>query len=170
MFITNSNICVNSTNNNFHNYFLFDMHLVLNYMNIQLIYYYVFSAISAAKQACFQQLMKQYKTSLKLLEWDSAFDENNKSDIFKDSTILMNVNSNFNCSTLLSDYKSIKINVSDISKLIYNSIVAQYNNWLTDMKIDFDRDFARFSISYQKIILILIILNEQLKIILNSIA
>ena len=38
------------------------------------------------------------------------------------------------------------------------------------MKIDFDRDSARFSINHQKIILISIILNKQLKIMFNSAA
>ncbi len=68
MFIANSNAHVNSTDNNLHNYLLFDMHLVLNYTNNQLIYYYISDTISAAEQDCFQQLMKQHKTFLELLE------------------------------------------------------------------------------------------------------
>ena len=63
----NLNTHVNSINNNSHDYFSFDMHLVSNYMNNQLIYYYIFNAIFAAEQACFQQLMKQCKTSLELI-------------------------------------------------------------------------------------------------------
>ena len=63
----NSNTHVNSTNNNSCDYFSFDMHLVPNYMNNQLIYYYIFDTISAAEQACFQQLMKQHKTFLELI-------------------------------------------------------------------------------------------------------
>ena len=94
---------------------------------------------------------------------------NNKSHIFKESVISVIENSNSDCSVLLSNYKSIKINVLNISKLTYNSMIAQYNNWLTNVKTDFDRDLARFSISHQKIILISITLNKQLKIILNSI-
>ena len=77
-------------------------------------------------------------------------------------------NSNSDCSAFLPDYKSIKINVSDISKLMYNSTITQYNNWLADVKTDFDEDSARFSISHQKIILISIIFDEQLKTMLNS--
>ena len=50
----NSNICVNSINDNSHDYFSFDMYLVLNYTNNQLIYYYISDTISAAEQACFQ--------------------------------------------------------------------------------------------------------------------
>ena len=54
MSTANLNICVNSINNNLHNYLSFDMHLVLNYTNNQLIYYYISDAISAAEQAHFQ--------------------------------------------------------------------------------------------------------------------
>ena len=68
MSTANLNTCVNSINNNLHDYFSFDMHLVLNYMNNQLIYYYISDAISAAEQACFQQLMKQHKTFLELIK------------------------------------------------------------------------------------------------------
>lgn len=165
---TNLNIHVNSTDDNSHDYLSFNMHLVLNYMNNQLIYYYIFNTISAVKQTHFQQLMKQCKTFLELLEWNNASDKNNKfSTSEKNSTIL--INSDFDCSALLSDHKSIKINSSDILKLTYNSMIAQYNNWLVDVKTDFDRDSARFSISYQKIILISITLDKQLKIMFNSV-
>jgi len=50
---TNSNACVNSTDNNSHDYFSFNMSLMLSYINSQLIYYFIFNAISAAKQAQF---------------------------------------------------------------------------------------------------------------------
>ena len=64
----NLNICMNSTDDNSHDYFSFNMCLVSNYMNNQLIYYYISDTISAAEQAHFQQLMKQHKTSLEMLE------------------------------------------------------------------------------------------------------
>ena len=67
MSTVNSNIHVNSTDDNLCDYFSFNMHLVLNYMNNQLIYYYISDVISAAEQAHFQQLMKQCKTSLELI-------------------------------------------------------------------------------------------------------
>ena len=54
VFTVNSNICVNSTDDNLCDYFSFNMHLVSNYINNQFIYYYIFSIISAAEQACFQ--------------------------------------------------------------------------------------------------------------------
>ena len=93
-------------------------------------------------------------------------DESNISEEFIISVI---ENSDFDCSTLLSDYKSIKINASDILKLTYNSMIIQYNNWFADVKTDFDENSARFFINHQKIILISIIFDEQLKIILNSV-
>ena len=49
----NLNTHVDPINNNLRGYFSFDMRLVLNYMNNQLIYYYIFSAILAAEQAHF---------------------------------------------------------------------------------------------------------------------
>ena len=154
----NSNTCVNSINDNLHDYFSFNMCLVSNYTNNQLIYYYISSTIPAAEQAHFQQLMKQCKTFLELIRWNSTSD--NKSSTLEESVTSVIENSNSDCSALLSDYKSIKINMSDILKLMYNSMIAQYNNWLTNVKTDFDRDSARFSINHQKIILISIILNK----------
>ena len=68
MSTANLNAHVDSINDNSHDYFSFDMCLVSNYMNNQLIYYFIFDTISAAEQACFQQLMKQHKTSLELLK------------------------------------------------------------------------------------------------------
>jgi len=64
----NLNIYVNFTGNNSCDYFSFNMSLMLSYTNNQLIYYFISDAISAAEQACFQQLMKQCKISLELLK------------------------------------------------------------------------------------------------------
>src|SRR5436190_3861367 len=94
---------------------------------------------------------------------------NNKFDIFEEFVTSAIENSNSDCFAFLSNYKSIKINMSDISKLMYNSTITQYNNQLADVKIDFDEDSVRFSINCQKIILISIIFNKQLKTIFNNI-
>jgi len=166
---TNLNACVNSTDDNSCDYFSFNMSLMPSYTNNQLIYYFISDAISAAEQAWFQQLMKQCKILLELLEWDSISDKNNEFNIFQeDFTISVNINSDSDCSASLSDHKNIKINLSDISKLVYNSTVTQYNNWLVNLKTDFDKNSARFFINHVKIILISIILDKQLKIIFNS--
>ena len=77
------------------------------------------------------------------------FDEDKRlRENLKSSHITVNENSNSDCSTVLSDYREIKINSSDILKLAYNSTVAQYNNWLADLKTEFDEDSARFSTSH----------------------
>ena len=54
--------------------------------------------------------------------------DNDKSNTFKKFITSVIENNNFNYSASLSDYKSIKINTSDISKLTYNSTIVQYNN------------------------------------------
>ena len=65
---TRSHVHVTSTNNNLHDYSSFDMHLMFNYMNNQLIYYFITDTILTADQAEFQQLMKKHKNFLQLLE------------------------------------------------------------------------------------------------------
>ena len=67
-FTTKVHTHVISINDNSHDYSSFDMHLVSSYMNNQLIYYFIISTISAADQAEFQQLMKDHKNFLQLLE------------------------------------------------------------------------------------------------------
>jgi hypothetical protein len=166
---TNPNVRVDPTDDNPRGYPPFDMRLVPNYTNNQLTYYYTSGAIPAAEQARFQQLMKQRKTSLELLGWNGASDESDgPSTPEEDSTIP--VNSDSDCPAPLPGHKGIKINPSDIPKLAYNSTVAQYNNWLADVKTGFDGDPARFPTSRQKIILASITLDEQLKTTLNSAA
>ncbi len=125
MSATNSNTHVNSTDDNSHDYLLFNMSLVLSYINSQLIYYFIFSTISAAEQAQFQQLIKQHKISLELLEWDNTSDKNNRFNISQEDFIIFtNINNDSDYSASLSDHKSIKINSSDILKLVYNSIIT----------------------------------------------
>ena len=55
-------------------------------------------------------------------------DDNNESSISEEFITFVIENSDSDYSAFLSNYKSIKINVSDISKLTYNNIIAQYNN------------------------------------------
>ena len=73
---------------------------------------------------------------------------NNESHISEESVTSAIKNSNFNCFASLSDYKNIKINMLNISKLTYNNMIIQYNNLLTNVKTDFDRNSARFFINY----------------------
>ncbi len=64
----NLHVHVKFMSENSHDYSFFDMCLILNYINYQIIYYYIFSIILTAEQAQFQQLMKQHKIFLDLLD------------------------------------------------------------------------------------------------------
>src|SRR5438034_1821841 len=59
--IINSHARVTPTTENPRGYSLFEMSLVSNYTNNQIIYYYVTGAIPAAELSCFHQFMKQQK-------------------------------------------------------------------------------------------------------------
>src|SRR5436190_18006229 len=150
----------------------FDMRLVPNYTNNQITHYYTTRAIPATNQPRFHQLMKQQKTSLNLIGWDSESDDGNNRNSERNNDTLMadnsNSSSNLDCPVPLPNFKGIKISPSDIPKLRYNSTVAQYSNWLVDLKTAFDGDPAKFSTSRQKIILASITLDEQLKTTYNS--
>ena len=124
MSIINLNSCVNSISDNSCDYLLFDMCFLSNYMNNQIIYYFISDAISAAEQAHFQQLMKQHKISLELLEWDDTHSSDEDYDAFIKEETLILTNSNSDYSLLIQDYKNFKINTLNISKLTYNNIIA----------------------------------------------
>ena len=67
--VANPHVHVMPTSENPCGYPPFDMHLVPNYTNNQITYYYTTGAIPAADQARFHQLMKQHKMSLDLMGW-----------------------------------------------------------------------------------------------------
>src|SRR5436190_5457331 len=150
----------------------FDMRLVPNYTNNQITRYYTTGAIPDADQPRFHQLMKQRKTSLDLIGWDGKSDDGNNRNSERNNDTLTADNSDpssdLDCPVPLPNFKGIKISLSDIPKLRYNSTVAQYHNWLVDLKTAFDGDLAKFPTSHQKIILALITLDEQLKTTYNS--
>ena len=73
------------------------------------------------------------------------------------------------CPQTVAHRKGLKFNVSDITRLRYNSNVAQFNNWLADLKSAFDGDSAKFPTNRHKIILASMTMDEQLKTSYNSI-
>ena len=150
----------------------FDMRLVPNYTNKQITHYYTTGAIPAADQTRFHQLMKQRKASLDLIGWDGESDGgNDRGNGGNDDTPTASDSDSTpdsDCPIPLPNSKGIKISLSDIPKLRYNSTVAQYNNWLVDLKTAFDGDPAKFPTSRQTIILASITLDEQLKTTYNS--
>src|SRR5436190_19118143 len=117
--------------------------------------------------------MKQQKTSLNLIGWDNESDDSNNRNSERNNDTLTadnsNSSSNLDCPVPLPNYKGLKISPSDIPKLQYNSTVAQYNNWLVDLKTAFNGDPAKFPTSCQKIILAFIHLDEPLKTTYNSV-
>src|SRR6266516_789936 len=136
----NPNARVDPTDDNPRGYPPFDMRLVPNYTNNQLTYYYATGAIPADDQTRFHQLLKKRKTSLDLLGWNGDSDTQTPVRSTPNdpatSTISNNSDSGIDsdCPAPLPGYKGIKISPSDIPKLRYNSTVAQYNNWLVDLK------------------------------------
>ena len=72
--------------------------------------------------------------------------------------------------TPITGQKGLRFNSSDITKLRYDSNVAQYNNWLIDLKAAFDGDPAKFPTGRHKVILASMTIDEQLKTTYNSAA
>src|SRR6266480_4153122 len=147
--ITNPRARILLTPENPRGYPPFDLRLVPNYTNNQLTHYYATGAISVDDQPRFHQLMKQRKTSLDLLGWNGESDTETigRSTRNDPETPPLNSNSGTDSDypTPLPGYKGIKISPSDIPKLRYNSTVAQYGNWLADLKTAFDGDPAKRS-------------------------
>ena len=84
-------------------------------------------------------------------------------------TLTLNCNNeaNSNCPEPISDHKDIKFHSSNITKLWYDSNIAQFNNQLEDLKVVFYEDPTKYSINYYKIILISMVINKQLKMTYN---
>ena len=59
-----------------------------------------------------------------------------------------------------SGQKSLKFNLSDITRLRYNSTIAQFNNQLEDLKLVFDGDLAKYLTSRYKVILASMTIDE----------
>jgi hypothetical protein len=86
------------------------MRLVPNYTNNQITYYYTTGAIPAAEQARFQQLMKQRRTSLDLLGWDGASDEDERArENPEGSRTAVNESSDSDCPAALPGYRGISM-------------------------------------------------------------
>src|SRR5436190_3906231 len=150
----------------------FDMERVPNYTNNQITYYYTTGAIPAAELTRFHQLMKQRKVSLELIGWDGMSDRASDRADTPENTIppRNRDDSDSDCPAPLSGAVGIKISPSVITQLKYDSTVAQYSNWLADLKTAFDGDPAKFPTSRQKVILASVTLDEQLKTVYNSAA
>ena len=117
--------------------------------------------------------MKQRKTSLDLIRWDGESDGGNEGNGERSNSALTSgsneTSSDSDCPALLPNFKGIKIAPGDITKLRYKSTIAQYNNWLANLKHAFKGDPAKYPTSSQKIILAAMTMDEDLKTTYNSV-
>jgi hypothetical protein len=145
----------------------FDMRSICGFTNNQVIYYLTTGAIPLADQPDFQKAMEHRKKALQIANWDGTSDgERGNNDA--DTVDTEPDTSDSECPTPAPGRKGMKFTPSDITKLCYNSTVAQYENWLFDLKRAFRGDPAKFPTSSEKIILASMTLDGQLKTTYNS--
>ena len=155
------------TPENPHSYPPFDMRSIYGFTNNQVIYYLTTGAIPLADQPAFQKAMEHRKKALQATNWDGAsegeYRENDADTVDTEPN-----SSDSECPTPAPGRRGMKFTPSDITKLCYNSTVAQYENWVFDLKRAFRGDPAKFPTSSEKIILASMTLDEQLKTTYNS--
>ena len=163
-----------------HGYPPFDLHHVPTYTNNQLRYYQTSGALLDVDKTQLKGQLQERKNALELVDWDGNTRENtpNPPSIAtsflspqpsSDSHILSfndDSEADSDCPQTVAHRKGLKFNVSDITRLRY---VAQFNNWLADLRSAFDGDPAKFSTNRHKIILASMTMDEQLKTSYNSI-
>ena len=110
--------------------------------------------------------MEHRKKALQATNWDGASNGGYRND--EADTAEIPESSDSECPTPAPGRKGMKFAFSDITKLRYNSTVAQYENWLFDLKRAFRGDPAKFPTSGEKIILASMTLDKQLKTTFNS--
>lgn len=173
----------NSVVENPHGYPPFDLHRVPTYTNNQLRYYQISGALLNVDKTQLKGQLQERKNALELVDWDGNTRENtpNPPSITtsflspqppSDSHILSfndDSEADSDCPQTVAHRKGLKFNVSDITRLRYNSNVAQFNNWLADLKSAFDGDPAKFPTNRHKIILASMTMDAQLKTSYNSI-
>jgi hypothetical protein len=171
-----SNIRVDPTPENPYGYPPFDVRLIPSYTNKQLRHYQITGATLNADKNEFKNQMKERKTALELVNWDGNTPENTPSRSpspppMHSSRILSykyDSETDSDYPAVPAGHKGIKINPSDITQLRYNSNIAQFNNWLADLRSAFRGDPAKYPTSDQRIILASMTTDEQLKTTFNS--
>jgi len=160
----------------------FDLRLVPTYTNNQLRYYHISGATLDVDQAKFKKKLEERRTALELVNWDGNTPRENTPTSHRHgtpptipSTTIRTLSfehdseADSDCPASIPGQKGLKFNPSDISRLRYDSNIAQFNNWLQDLKAAFDGDPAKYSTSRHKIILASMTIDEQLKTTYNSI-
>lgn len=155
----------------------FDLRLVPTYTNNQLRHYHISGATIDVDKAEFKKQMEERKAALELVDWDGNTRENTPTTRgsppplpSSSHTLSFDHDSEADseCPVPRPGLKGIKLNPSDITRLRYDSNVAQFNNWLEDLKSAYDGDPAKYPTSRQKIILASMTIDDQLKTTYNS--
>ena len=161
---------ITPTPENPHGYPPFDMRSICGFTNNQVIYYLTTGAIPLTEQPAFQKAMELRKKALQATSWDGTSDGEHRNDGNDDVDTVDTEpdSSDSDCPTPAPGRRGMKFSPSDITKLCYNSTVAQYENWVFDLRRAFRGDPAKFPTSSEKIILASMTLDEQLKTTYNS--
>lgn len=182
-FVNPSNTRMAPTDDNPHGYPPFDLRLVPTYTNNQLHHYLVSGAMLSVDKAELKKQMEERKDMHEMVNWDGNTRENTPtgsqpalplplppaSSSSRTLSFDYDSEADSECPTPPLGLKGIKFNPSDITQLRYDSNVAQFNNWLTDLKSAFDGDPAKYPTSRQKIIFASMTIDEQLKTTYNSV-
>lgn len=163
----NPKLRITPTHENPHGYPPYDIRSICGFTNKQVIYYLTTGAVPLANQPAFHEALEQRKKALQVTNWDGTSDGENENDD-ADTVGTEPDTSDSECPTPAPGRKGMKFSPSDITKLHYNSTIAQYENWLFDLKRAFRGDPAKFPTSGEKIILASMTLDEQLKTTFNS--
>lgn len=175
-----SNARITPTPENPRGYPPFDIRLVSSYTNNQLRHYHISGAMFNVDKTEFRNQMGERKTTLELINWDGDTRENTPTGpdsplppppLSTSRTLSFDVDSEADseCPTLIPGDKGIKFNPSDVTQLRYDSNIAQFNNWLEDLKSAFDGDPAKYPTGRKKVIFASMTIDEQLKTTYNSI-
>jgi hypothetical protein len=145
----------------------FNMYSICGFTNNQIIYYLITSAIPLEDQPQFQKVIEHRKKVLQIVNWSGVSDRRYRNNDANTVDTELDSNNSAYLVPVLSR-RGIKFTPSNIIKLYYNSIVAQYENWVFDLKRAFRGDPAKFSTSSKKIILVSMTFDKQLKTTYNS--
>jgi hypothetical protein len=187
--VSSSNARVAPTDDNPHGYPSFDIRHVPTYTNNQLRYYHISGALLNADKNILKTQMDTRKSMNEMIDWDGNTPENTRENTpdatpptsrvpqsLSSSSIAPHTLSfeddsepDSDCPEAFPGSKGIKFSPSDITRLQYKSNVAQFNNWLQDLKTAFDGDPAKYPTSRQKVILASMTLDDQLQTTYNSI-
>jgi hypothetical protein len=173
-----SNVRIAPTNDNPRGYPPFDLQHVPTYTKNQLHYYHTSRAMLGVDKTELMRQMEERKALLEVIDWDGNTRENTPAGSLppdppvpsSSRTLSFDNDSEADseCPAPLPGVKGIKFNPSDITQLRYDSNVAQFNNWLEDLKSAFDGDPGKYPTSRHKIILASMTIDEQLKTTYNS--